>query len=450
MVREAVLHYHSLLTSPEDRLAETRDRLRDGMQALRLDFGGRVLSPYLRPHFVSFEQWRRVTAVCEGVWECIRTIGWAAATDAALVAELGLTEGELKLVAIDPGFAEISATSRLDSFLSEDSYQFVELNAECPAGIAYADAVSELYLELPVMREFAETYEVQPLLSRDKLLDVLLSCYREYAGSPAPQPLIAIVDWNDVPTQAEFRLFQQHFISQGYEAIIADPRELEFTGGRLRHRGTAIDLVYRRLLTNEFLEKLDETRALLDAYEARAVCVVNSFRAKYVHKKMLFGVLTDERYAHYFSEAQRELIRAHVPWTRAVTERRTLYSGGNVDLCEFIRRNRDNLVLKPNDEYGGKGIFIGWESTEGEWEAALEVALRGNYLVQERVKTGQEEFPYYDQAGDIRFIEQLLDLDPLLYFGKVGGAFTRLSSSSLANVTSGAGMTPTFLIGGKR
>ena len=43
-------------------------------------------------------------------------------------------------------------------------------------------------------------------------------------------------------------------------------------------------------------------------------------------------------------------------------------------------------------------------------------------------------------------IEQLVDLDPLLFFGKVEGAFTRLSSSSLANVTSGAGMVPTMIV----
>jgi Uncharacterized conserved protein len=148
----------------------------------------------------------------------------------------------------------------LDSFLSDDSYQFVELNGECPAGIAYADVVSEIHLETPAMKDFAEEYDVRPLLSRDKMLDVLIRSYEKYAGKNAPKPLIAIVDWNDVPTQAEFRLFQRYFISQGYDTIIADPRDLEFTDGRLRHKGTEIDIVYKRLLTNEFLEKLDETR----------------------------------------------------------------------------------------------------------------------------------------------------------------------------------------------
>ncbi|HZS43650.1 MAG TPA: circularly permuted type 2 ATP-grasp protein [Blastocatellia bacterium] len=449
MIRDAVRRYTELLASPQGRLTETRDILLNGMREADLDFGGRVLSPYLRPHFVDSDQWQMVTGVCEGIWDCIRIVGNAVQTDSQMMDDLRLTEGERKLISVDPGFKEISATSRLDSFLSDDSYQFVELNAECPAGIAYADVVSEIHLTTPVMKDFAEAYDVRPLLSRDKMLEVLLRCYQEFAGNNAPKPLIAIVDWNDVPTQAEFRLFQRYFTSQGYETIIADPRELEFTNGKLRHNGKVIDVVYRRLLTNEFLEKLDETRALLDAYQASAVCVVNSFRSKYVHKKMLFGILTDERYARYFSEAQQNLIKAHVPWTRGVVERRTKYYGEDVDLCDLIRRNRDNLVLKPNDEYGGKGIFIGWESDDAKWDEAIQIALQGDYLVQERVQTGHEEFPYFDSQGNISFVEQLVDLDPLLYFGKVGGAFTRLSTSSLANVTSGAGMTPTFLIAGK-
>ena len=48
------------------------------------------------------------------------------------------------------------------------------------------------------------------------------------------------------------------------------------------------------------------------------------------------------------------------------------------------------------------------------------------------------------RSGDA--LEQLVDLDPLLYFGKVGSAFTRLSTSELANVTAGGGMVPTFII----
>jgi hypothetical protein len=74
----------------------------------------------------------------------------------------------------------------------------------------------------------------------------------------------------------------------------------------------------------------------------------------------------------------------------------------------------------------------------------------GDYLIQERVSTAKEMFPMiFDQTGKWGMVEQLVDLDPLLFNGVVGSAFTRLSSSELANVSSGGGMVPTFVISEK-
>ena len=38
-------------------------------------------------------------------------------------------------------------------------------------------------------------------------------------------------------------------------------------------------------------------------------------------------------------------------------------------------------MLKPNDDYGGHGIYIGWESDEKAWDEAIEKALSEDYLV---------------------------------------------------------------------
>jgi uncharacterized circularly permuted ATP-grasp superfamily protein len=133
-----------------------------------------------------------------------------------------------------------------------------------------------------------------------------------------------------------------------------------------------------------------------------------------------------------------------------VRDRKTTHGGAEIDLLDFIARRRDRLVLKPNDDYGGHGIYIGWNADEGEWETALKHALAdGDYLVQERVQTARETFPALTEDGRVEFAEQLVDLDPLLFYGKVGSAFTRLSHSELANVSSGGGMVPTFIVEGK-
>src|ERR1051326_1096275 len=251
MLQEAVEFYHRLLE--EGDVAESSRRMLDeGLERAKLIFGGRRLSPYLRPHFVTEEDFARVTRVCETVWSAIEKVKDAAIADETLVGELGLTDIERELVRIDPGYRAVSPTARLDSFLTDDAYSFVELNGESPAGIAYADAAYEIFSSLPVMRRFAERYNLRRFEGRPLLLDTLLAAYREFAGSGASdKPTIAIVDLKGLPTQKEFELFREYFESAGHRSVICSPDELEFSGGRLRCGDFQIDIVYKRLLVHK-------------------------------------------------------------------------------------------------------------------------------------------------------------------------------------------------------
>jgi hypothetical protein len=447
MLKEAVAYYHELLADPE--LAGTSLRMLDeGLERAKLIFGGRRLSPYLRPHFVTREDFARIVSVCETVWNAIEKVKDAAVDDESLLDYLGLTPIERELVKIDPGYRAVSPTARLDSFLTDSAYSFVELNGESPAGIAYADAAFEIFEKLPVMKRFAERYAVKRFVGSPLMLKLLIDCHEEFLGrKPERAPQIAIIDLKGMPTQNEFELFREYFEAHGYPSIIASPDQLEFTNGRLRVADFEIDIVYKRLLVNEYLPVMDAHPALLNAYRARAICMVNSFRSKLIHKKAIFAVLTDARYASLFSASELAMIKKHVPWTRPVRAEKSDYQGAEIDLLQFIADRRDRLVLKPNDDYGGHGIYIGWNTDEISWDEAIHSALaNGDYLVQERVPTAREVFPALTADGEMNFAEQLVDLDPLLFNGKVGSAFTRLSSNELANVTAGGGMVPTFVI----
>lgn len=450
MFPEAVARYHDLLA--DQHLAEnSRTTLDQGLERAKLIFGGRRLSPYLRPHFVTETDFARICGICETVWSAIQKVKDAAVNDESIVDDLGLTDIERELVAIDPGYKAVSPTARLDSFLTSARYSFVELNGESPAGIAYADAAYDIFSSLPVMKEFGKHYNVRPLYGRQFMLDVLVTSYEEFLGhKPEQRPTIAIVDLPGVPTVSEFELFRDFFESAGYRAVICTPQELEFSNNRLSVNGLEIDIVYKRLLVNEYLPVMQDYPALLNAYRAGAVCMVNSFRSKLIHKKALFAVLTSRRYSSLFNEPELAAIRAHVPWTRIVRDEPSDYEDSPINLLEHIRHNSQRLVLKPNDDYGGHGITIGWNANQSEWDTAIEQALaNGDYLVQERVPTARETFPALTPDGRIEFAEQLVDLDPLLFNGKVGSAFTRLSYTELANVSSGGGMVPTYIVSQK-
>ena len=438
----AIEDYDRLLREEKELVAEMEERLFERMRQAKLTFGGRVLCPFLRPNFVSPEVYEEVRGVCRGILGAIDKA--ATRLGPELWDRVDLTPEERELMAIEPGYRRASPTSRLDAFLTPSAYQFVELNAESPAGIGYAEALTDLFLELPVMQKFQERWTVQRFRARERLLETLLECYRE-AGGQEEHPTIAIVDYEDVPTRTEHHLFRDFFAEKGHPTFVCDPRDLTFERGALRYEGRLIDIVYKRLLVNEFLEKVDKLQPLLEAARKRAVTMVNPFRCKPLHKKAIFAVLTDETLQDLFSEAERAAIARHVPWTRRVREERTRRRGQAVDLPSFIRQHREELVMKPNDEYGGKGVFIGADLSPADWEAGLATALRSSYVVQDKVDLGREPFPELGPEG-LRTRDLVVDLDPFIFQGEVEGFLTRLSGTSLANVTSGGGQVPAFVV----
>jgi len=318
--------------------------------------------------------------------------------------------------------------------------QFAEYNAESPAGPGYSQRLAELFDEGPLMEEFRASFAVRHYTPIAHLLQALLESYRDWGGTATP-PQIAIVDFRGVPTWSEFELLREAFTAAGIPTLVCDPRDLEFDGRRLTAQGRRIDLVYRRVLINDIVARPEECRALVDAYRARAVCVANSLRCKIAHKKAFFAVLTDERYASLFSRDEQDVIAAHVPWTRVVRE----------EGAEDVRRRRDQLVLKPNDEYGGTGVTLGWETSEAEWDAAIDRALaesdRG-WVAQERIHIRREVFPVCG-GNTIVDRDMLVDFAPYVFRGRVGGFLTRLSATGLANVTSGGGQVPAFVVADK-
>jgi uncharacterized circularly permuted ATP-grasp superfamily protein len=177
--------------------------------------------------------------------------------------------------------------------------------------------------------------------------------------------------------------------------------------------------------------------------------VANTFRCKIPHKKAFFAILTDDRFAHLVRPQERDAIHGHVPWTRVVRETTTSRGGHTIDLVAHIRANRDDLVLKPNDEYGGAGVTLGWETDETAWDACLGQALAappGTWIVQEKIAVRREVFPFFQGGQPAVFKDMLVDMAPYLFRGKLAGFLTRLSASGLANVTSGGGQVPAFRV----
>ncbi len=407
-------------------------------------YGEAPVCVHRRPFFVRPAQLRRLRGAVSGLHGCIRAVT-SRMLDEGLsgptVAALGLDPARLALAAIDPGYRGASVLARLDCFFDGDTPRFLELNGESPAGMGYADALAEVFRRDPLM---AGLPGARALPATDAAVAGVLDTWRAWrvgrGRPPGGRPTVAIVDDLQVPTAPEFALFQRRFEAAGVRCLVADARELSFDG-RLRAGGEVIDVVYRRLLVADMLARPGDCAALLEAYRAGEICLVNSLRTVLLHGKGLFALLHAPGLQPWLTARQRAAVAAHVPWTAIVSPKPGPCTPP--DLLPRALADRERLVLKPLHGHGGEGVVLGWRATALQWVAGL--SCGAPQVVQVRVTTTTDRFP--DAREDYALRQRVVDLSPFLVRGRLAGLLCRLSESELANVSAGgATQTAVFVL----
>ena len=447
MLADAIERYHQGLEHAD--VAEASAAMLDELLRREgLFFGDRPLCGVLRPRLMSHGEYRHVGRACALVGSAFESVRRAAMSDAMLRSQFGLTNWEEQVIHADPRFEAASPTSRLDAFFARgaDGLKFTEYNAETPAGGAYNDALSRVFMALPAMHAFSRTHATFPIPAAPSIVHALLHAFHQWRGV-REKPKVVILDWAEVPTRSEFVLFEREFALLGIDAFIGDPRDATYENGTLSVVGKPVTLIYKRVLIDELVTREGLDSPVVRAVQDGAVCMVNPFRCKLLHKKASLAVVSDERQSHLLSGAEQEAVAAHVPWTRVVEERMTSHGEQSVDLLPFIAANREQLVLKPNDEYGGKGIVLGWTVDDATWTTAIQTALAEPYIVQQRVTVPSELWPAWTDGG-LHLGERMLDTAPFMVDSTMmTGVLTRIATDPLLNVTAGGGSNvPTFLV----
>ena len=276
---------------------------------------------------------------------------------------------------IDPGEPDV-VLSRLDAFLTADGPRFIEINSDAPAGFGYGDRMAEVFGELPVFRAFAA--------ARGRRLRALgpgprrRRARRVADGAEAPAtPRVAIVDWAEVKTRAD-----QEILRAVFEAarLRLRPRRsardgASATGGCWPAAG-AVDVVYRRAVLSELVEREAEVRAFLEAYRERARRLRELLPLPALGGQ---GLLRAPHRRGLRRAADRRRARVRRP-RRALDPqgRGAPHAAGRarVDLVPHVLENRDGLVLKPAHGYGGRSVFVGDETEPAVWEARCGRARR--------------------------------------------------------------------------
>ena len=252
-----------------------------------------------------------------------------------------------------------------------------------------------------------------------------------------PLASVAIVD-DDPRSQylyPEFVLFQALFERHGLRAVIADPAELEWRDGALRHEDLVIDLVYNRS-TDFYLEGVPSA-ALLEAHARRGAVLTPHPRAHalYADKRRLTLFSDAGRLADLgVPDAVRRTLVEHVPRTETV------------EAADATRlwKARKGLFFKPVAGFGSRAAYRGDKLTKRVWAEIL----AGDYVAQAIVAPGQwsvdtgSSTDRADPPAPMKF-----DLRAYAYDGEVQQLAARLYRGQTTNFrTPGGGFAPVYTL----
>jgi len=448
-VDEAIARYHKLLESEQFRDLGWVEQLHQTMQTRGLELSGKPVSAFLRPHFLTRRQYESLQKGGEALWTAIDRMRQMVLSTPALLNRLDLLPGERMLAEMNPGYKHFAVTSLLDSHINNGSMRFSHLSAETPVGVLYQDLLSELFYDAAPVKEFRKRHKLAKVPSVKYLQSALLKAFRDFGGRKTAQ--IGILEFKqpfETVETREHHLLADYLTAHGNPAEVVSPEQLEYKNGVLRKGEFTIDVIYRRVRTHEFLVKYDLTvHPLVRAYREGKVCIVNSFRSDIAQRKAMLDLLTDETVTAKFPAAEKKAIRTFIPITRVMSERKVKWAGEEVDLAEYVLRNRAKLVLRPNSESAEIPSFEGASMDDVQWDRACKRAIRERYVVQEAVAPVTSKFPI-SMYGMLDYKEMEVDVHPHVCIGKVQSCSTWLTPASGA-FSSAVGVTPTFVIDGR-
>jgi len=448
---DAIARYHKLLEQPSYRQSGWAEQFQERMRQQHLVESGRLLAPVLRPHFVSRRQLDALSRVSTQMADILDRLEAIAFASPMLLNRLQMLPAEKMLASLPHGYARSGITASIDANLSNGSLSLQGVDASKPEGLAYSNILAELFLELPILKDFKRgRYKLSKLGGPKSLLQAVQMAYRQFGGKN--KPAIAIVELGQESgsgqgtevLSSEGRLLAESLSQLGSNVRLIPPELLEYSGGKLHSGDFAIDLVFRRVSTREILIRWDLSHPLLRAYRDGAVCVVNSFRAEFAQRRALFDLLTDETVTAHLPTSDRKLIRNSIAWTRVVAPRKTKHGDKDIDLPEFILNSREILALLPNEDSSDQRIYIGAEMTSAAWDRALKIALRTPYVVQERALPTQEFFPLF-QYGEFKMKEAEVTVHTHVLNGEMSGASAVLQTCS-AGSTAHLAVAPVCLL----
>ena len=367
-------HYGPLLEALGDmtdgefagRISRANERLRELGATFVLpddpDDTGRIFPVDWVPRIIPADHWRTLSA---GLSQRGRAINaWLRDVyggDQDVVPEEVLRESVFYKPHAYPGEAPVHVYGPDVVHVEPGQYVVLEDNARVPSGIAYADVIRRLGMDL--MPELFEGYRVAEVFSYySRLKESLLRA----APPGVADPHVAVVTRGE----RDSAFFEHERIARSCGLPLLTLSDCFVKGGEVRVRpdGRRLDAMYRRFDEDYVDTDLPEMK---DVYLNGKIGFANAFGAGVADDKAVFP----------FVPAMVERCLNEAP----ILQNAPTYSLVEAETRAEVLDRLPELVLKPREGYGAQGMLIGPESSREDLDAAVRRVKRhpAGFVAQE-------------------------------------------------------------------
>ena len=298
-----------------------------------------------------------------------------------------------------------SAPSRGDYIEDREGLKCVEFNAGGFLGGFQIDAIAELYLQSGPTAGFLQRAARRartPGTLRALFRHVVEDTIRQGMWTSGPFNLGFMIFPNE-PDQAELHspaLYGQAFqavlremgMRGGGEMLLCGAEDFGQADGRMTVRGTPVHALM------EHHDGHGDVRIPFRCFKMGRLNLFSGPISWLISDKRNLALVSEGADSDDFTAADRDVIRAHVPWTRRVAPGvATTWRGRPLRIPDDLPALRTDMVLKKASSIGGRHVHVGRFRTDAQWQAAIALALHDrDWIVQEYLET----VPYHFQTGD--------------------------------------------------
>ena len=325
------------------------------------------------------------------------------------------------LILVDEGYHINVPIGRFDIFYGgKDNFKFCEFNTDGSSAMNEDNTLARILMDTKAINNMKKKYNISYFELIYKWVEESTKIFKKF-NPDIEKPNVAIVDFKESGTPYEFEEFKKAYINKGFKAVVADPRELKYIDGKLYFKDIKIDLIYRRIVTKEFVDRIDEIEDLVNAYKDGSVCMIGSLKSQIMHNKIIFKVLHEKETLQFLTEEERNFIKKHIPYTEE-------FNGE--DIYKEVLKNKDKYILKPKDLYASKGVYAGKSFSSEDWKRIADESLGKEYICQEFCEPFTREFVNFED-GKLKVSKLKTITGIFMYNEKFEGLYTRLGKSTI-------------------